>query len=49
MYAAWYIRIRSLPLAPVWSVECDDVDCDYVYPVQFTGLEDMGKVFEAID
>lgn len=49
LYAAWYNRVRDLPVAPVWSVECNSVDCDYVYPKQFVSVEELAKKFEAVD
>jgi len=49
LYAAWYLRANGLPFAPVWSVECDSVDCDYVYPEQFVNIEVLAKKFEAED
>ena len=49
LYAMWFHRVNGLPLAPVWSVECDNSACDYVYPLQFNNLEELANKFEAED
>jgi hypothetical protein len=47
--ATWNMTVSGLPLAQAWSVQCDNVHCNYVYPAQFRDLEALSAQFEALD
>jgi len=49
LYAAWHNSVKGLPLTQAWSVECDNSECDYVYPVQYATILDLRQKFEAVD